>query len=296
MKRVGRWVVTTTATAAIVVAVAGIGGVLAQGPDSTATPTPAQVAPEATSPAQGFGHDGWRDGLGDHDENLAEALGISVEALDAAKQQAFAEALQQAVDQGLLTQEEADALQSGERGPRGFHRHGLREGSIDRDALLADALGITPEALDAARDEARAASLADAVAVGQITQEQADLMAARAALRDYVDRDPLLAQALGMSAEELQAARADGQSMDELLAARGLDRATVRAAMQSAYQQAVQQAVTDGIITQAQADQLQNGEGFGGMRGGPGGHHGWGHGGPHGDTDDVPAVTPESDS
>ena len=90
-------------------------------------------------------------------------------------------------------------------------------------------------------------------------------MKAQNALRQYVDKDKLTAKVLGISVEELQAAREEGKTMETLISELGLDAATVRENMQAAYKEAVQQAVSDGVITQEQADQILSG-GFG-MRG-----------------------------
>jgi len=163
-------------------------------------------------------------------EALAEALGISVDDLNAAYQKASEAAVQQALDQGLVTQEQAEQLRSGGRFGRGMHLGGRMLGSsaIDFHALLADALGITPEQLTAAMQQAHEAQLAQAVADGRITQEQADLMQAR--------------QRLHLS-ESFQSS------------------------MRSAYEAAVNRAVQEGVITQEQADQILSGENGFGMRG-----------------------------
>ena len=87
----------------------------------------------------------------------------------------------------------------------------------------------------------------------------------------------MLAQALGLSVEEIQAARDEGKPMAVLIWEQGLDRSEMRAAMQEAYKAAVQQAVTDGVITQEQADEFADGPGFGGPRG-RGGSGGGKHG------------------
>jgi hypothetical protein len=47
---------------------------------------------------------------GDRDEQLAEALGITAEELEAAREQVFADQIAQAVEEGTLTQEEADLM------------------------------------------------------------------------------------------------------------------------------------------------------------------------------------------
>lgn len=187
-------------------------------------------------------------------------------------------------------------------GPHGPRGHGGLGVSHEH---LADALGITVEELEAAIAEARAAALADAVADGRITQEQADMVAARAALAEYIDHHALLADVLGMSVAELEEAQAAGQRLDEIVEAQGLTMEEARAAVQAAHEAAVQQAVSDGVITQEQADQFLSGEGrrgpgFGGRGRGPDGP-----GGPRGpgfapdfdrDSDTRPSTLPGSDT
>ncbi len=181
----------------------------------------------------------------------------------------------------------------------GLSLHGLHHGfmssgssarssarSSAHDAYLAEALGITVEQLQAARRQATAAYLADAVTAGDITQEQADLMLARVALSDVIDRQALLAEGLGMTVEELTAALDGGQSLSELMTAQGINADTLQTNVQAAYEAAIARAVADGVITQAQADAvlaqesngfgLFGGHGFGGHGGGRRGHHGRG--------------------
>lgn len=113
-----------------------------------------------------FGRGGMRLG----GELLANALGITEDELQAAMETAREQAIQQAVDAGLITQEEADQMLEGGRF-RGMHLlSATGEDEIDTEALLADALGITPEELQAAKDNA----LELGVEAGLITQEQAD--------------------------------------------------------------------------------------------------------------------------
>jgi ribosomal protein S20 len=240
-----------------------------------------------------------RMGLGgsiDYAQLLADALGISVDDLQTAYDNARTAAIQQAVDEGLITQEQADTMQVwGGLSGRGFgflhFGRGLRgsaSGGLDEDALLADALNITTEKLQAAREQANQAALDEAVAQGIITQEQADQMLAQQNLASYLDRNTLLAQALGMSVEDLRAAYDNGKTLSSLMAEKGLDAATVHANLVDAYNSALAQAVTDGVITQDQADQMQNRLGFGPMLGGMGGGF-RGHGGfcgPRGDITD----------
>jgi hypothetical protein len=203
----------------------------------------------------GFGQGSFERGPGgpgrpepQSNEDLAEALGISVDDLNAAYTAANAAALEQAVKDGLITQAQADELKANKEAfPFGGRWGGwLSQKGIDYDALLADALGITTEKLQAARDQVRDANIDQAVTDGKLTQEQADLMKGRNAL--FADQG-------------------------------------FRSAMQSAFEAAVKQAVSDGVITQAQADLIlkeQDGAGFPGMRGFDGPPGGPGFDGPHG--------------
>jgi lambda repressor-like predicted transcriptional regulator len=225
----------------------------------------------------------------DYQKLLADALGITVDELQAAFEEARTAAIEQAVDEGLITREQADEMLvwgfgtkgfggvRGFGGPMGRGWRGISDGAIDGNALVADALGITVEELDAARDTANQAAIDQALEEGLITQEQADQMRdreeqmqVRKDLQSYLDRDTLLAKALGMTVEELQAALAEGKSLSTLMGEKGLDAATVRQNLQAAYEAAIAQAVEDGVITQEQADQMQSGPGMmpGGGRGG----------------------------
>lgn len=180
---------------------------------------------------------------GEDGERLAEALGITVEELQAAHEEVRLAVIDQALEEGLITEEQAQRLRESERPFRADRA--FRNLDINRAELLADALGISVEALQEARAEVRATRLAELVEEGVITQEQADLLTARQAVSDYIDREAL-AQTL-----------------------------------QDAYEQAIDAALADGAITQEQADTLLENMptfesfrfGFGGQR-----HHGRGRG------------------
>ena len=174
-------------------------------------------------------------------ESLADALGISVDELNAAYESATQEAINQAVAAGLITQAQADSLlERGSAFPFHRGRSWLGESDIDFEALLADALGISVEKLADARQQAFQISIDQAVADGKITEEEADLIRGRQAL----------------------------YSNDAF-----------RSSMQAAFEAAVQKAVDDGVITQSQADQIlssQSRAGFLNFHGGirPHGGHG----------------------
>jgi hypothetical protein len=222
----------------------------------TGTPTVQTGTTSSTSTRLDKGMPGGMDS-----EYLATALGITVDELTAANQKANAAALAQAVEQGLITQAQADQFTANGDGMAfgGRGRGWLNQGTIDMDALLAEALGIPVEKLQAAQLEARNAQIDQAVADGQMTQEQADLMKGRNAL----------------------AANADFQ-----------------ASMKTAYETAVAQAVSAGVITQAQADLIladNSAKGFGmGFAGFDGGGHGHGGHGGRGGFDLNDAAAPQA--
>jgi len=142
------------------------------------------------------------------------------------------------------------------------------------DEYLAQALNITVEEFQEAKEKARQAALEHALEDGTLIEEQVEMMEARDALRDYIDRDALMAKALGIDTSELEDALAAGKRIPELLEEYGVDPAEFREAMQAAFKDAVQRAVEDGVITQELADQiLSSSPGMGG----PG--HPFGHGG-----------------
>ena len=134
-------------------------------------------------------------------------------------------------------------------------------GDIDHDAYLAEALGISVEELQAARETARMKALDEAIDKGYITEEQVAMMEARSAVMQYIDPEALK--------EELDAFKQDGADL----------RSELKAVFEEAMQAAVDQALENGDIDQDQADQFLEG-GFGGKFGGRGGFPGGG-GFPH---------------
>lgn len=242
-------------------AVASIFGVVAYRNANAAAPLPALPVNYSFSPG-GFGM-GFGGGYSSQD--LANALGISLEQLNTASQSAYSAALDQAVKAGLITQSQANQLRNNGNAFPFEGRWGgwLSQNGIDYDSLLANALGISLDKLQAAYIQAYNARIDQEVSNGKLTQAQADLMKGEYALTSNKN---------------------------------------FQSAMQSAYQAAIKQAVTDGVITQAQADAIlknENNMGFpvlkGFERGFPGGrgfgHPGWGGG-------NVPSnpTTPQSPS
>jgi hypothetical protein len=207
-----RKIITVSILAALGIAAAF--GAVAYGSARAAgiTTTAADIVAEV----QGRGGRGYE---GVTDEDLAEALGITVDELTAAREEAKTAALEQAVADDLITQAQADEILAGGSTSllRGRWSGWLSENGIDTQAYLAEALGISVEELQAARSQAFIANINAAIADGSLTQEQADLILGRRAL-----------------------------AQDSVF----------QSAMQTAFEAAVNQAVASGVITQAQADQL----------------------------------------
>lgn len=210
-----------------------------------------RTAAAASSPSVSVYYPGLGDdGSGSYDEALAEALGISADDLTAAYKTAYQAAIEQAVEDGDLTEDQAqrllDRLDLSDNFHFGFGRHGI---GSSLDEYLADALSISVDELAAARLEANQTIIQGAVDAGDLTQDEADLLLGQQAIQSYL---------------------AD--------------------AMTTAYENAVQQALEDGAITEAQAQLLLENtptysRGFRGFYGHPGmmpGFGGRGSHGPHG--------------
>ena len=126
-----------------------------------------------------------KGGPGGSDEDLAAALGISVEDLIAAQEKAFTAAVDAALEAETITASQAETLKADSASFRSLYRY-LSETErveFDQDVYLAAALGITEEELKAGYDAMEQARIDQLVADGVLTQEQADLQAAYQALR-----------------------------------------------------------------------------------------------------------------
>jgi uncharacterized protein YidB (DUF937 family) len=158
-----------------------------------------------------------------------------------------------------------------------------------RTVDLIEAAGLTVDEFRAALDEATPAIVEQALADGAITQEQADLILERGlrmfgpggpgkhgggfggfgmrgdgVLQPYVES--AVADILGMTVEELQAAKDEGTRTVDLIEAAGLTTDEFQTAMEEALPGIVEQALADGAITQAQADYILE-NGFRGAKG-----------------------------
>lgn len=195
-----------------------------------------------------------KGGPGGSYEDLAAALGISVEDLTAAREKAFASAVDAALEAEYITASQAETLKAGNPIFRTLYRYlsETERAEFDQEVYLAEALGISETELEAAYDAVKQARIDELVADGTITQDEAELRAAYQALREST---------------------------------------TFAANMKKAMTEAINAEVEAGTLTQAQADLLiasldempmgfgmgmrgmRGMEGFGGMSGnrGPGG-------------------------
>jgi hypothetical protein len=166
---------------------------------------------------QGFGPGGrYGEGFldGGYQEALADALGITVEELEAARQTAHEAAVEDALAKAFISQ---DRMASGLMPGTGFRGFGFA--SIE---YLADALEISVGELEDAQMKAHLTLVNQALEAGQLTAAQAEFMKARYALAPYL-----------------------------------------RQAMSGTYKEAIEQAVADGAITESQAELLLDGTGMG---------------------------------
>lgn len=145
-----------------------------------------------------------------------------------------------------------------------------RHAYIDENQLLANALGLTAAELEEAYNEALEIALAQAVEDGELTQAQADDMTSdeqsRHVLRGLATQeeiDQYLAQALGLSQEDYNAAvdgaiqkAADDGLITQAQANEMLLDKLIEDTLADAYTQALNEGVAQGYITQSQADRM----------------------------------------
>ncbi len=242
-------------------AVASAFGAIAYQSVFAAAPTTTSTTSTSTTTMLGPGGPGGAGLRGGYDNQyLADALGITVDELNTAYQNAYSAALKDAVTKGLITQAQADSLTTnGTAFPFGNRWDSwLSQNGIDFNTYLADALDISVDKLTAAYQTAYNTRVDQMVTNGNLTQEQADLMKGEYAL--YND-------------------------------------STFQSSMKSAFTSAVNAAVASGVITQSQADQILSNSsnmlmpGMG-LMGGHGGPHGRGGGDFMPDINNAPSTTP----
>lgn len=136
---------------------------------------------------------------------IAAEQGIDEEAFRAIMETAFQNALDAALADGAITQEEYDAIQE-----RGFHGPG---GRGHGKGQIAELLGLTQEELQARLDAGET--------IKEIAEEMGvDLPERRAGRGPNVER---LAEVLGISAEEVQQRLDEGQTIQEMAEELGVE-------------------------------------------------------------------------
>jgi hypothetical protein len=156
--------------------------------------------------------------MGKYEEALAEALGITVDELQAAHDAIFKDRIEAAVDEGKLTEEQAEQLLSREGpGYRG-RRAPIGMGS-EMNSLLADELGITASTLEAAQAKAHEALMAEALENGDLSEEQVEMMRSHQALAPYLQA--AMAEAFENAVDQALSEGAITQTQAELLLENG---------------------------------------------------------------------------
>jgi polyhydroxyalkanoate synthesis regulator phasin len=145
----------------------------------------------------------------------------------------------------------------------------LRQAFIDK---LAEKLGLTPDELKTTMREAGIEVVDDAVASGELTEQQGEALkariesghaffhvghgrACRVLLRYAVGLDTI-ATTLGMTTDELRAELETGTALTDIITAQGSTVAEVVDALVAKAQTALDGAVAAGRLTQAQADKI----------------------------------------
>jgi uncharacterized protein YidB (DUF937 family) len=144
-----------------------------------------------------------------------------------------------------------------------------KEAETPMEDLVADA-GLTEDEFKAALEAAFPDAVAAALADGAITEEEAEAILERGfrpggkggkgghgggPLGDYIK--DASADILGLTVEELEAAREAGTTREELLDNAGLTEDEFKQAMEDALPGILDQAVEDGVITAEQAEQIE---------------------------------------
>jgi len=170
-------------------------------------PAAGQAVAPANAPFDRMG----KGGPAGNSKYLADALGITQDELTAAQTKAREAGIQQAVKDGLITQAQADAMLNKTGADQRGVRIDLHGANLDREKLLADALGTSVEKLQAAEETAAKAELAQAVTDGRLTQAQADEITAERALQKYISEKGFFKSAVdsAVSAGVITQAQAD---------------------------------------------------------------------------------------
>ncbi len=160
-----------------------------------------------------------------------------------------------------LAQAQPTQSQSGSNAPAFFQTF------LDRFASI---LGVDKDRIVEAAKEAGKQTVDEAVQQGKITPEQADRIKARIEEGQFFPcpfpgrkapvfggpRLDALAQALGMTTEELKAQLEQGKKISDIAQEKGLTEEQLRQKLLEAKIQAIRQAVEEGKISQEKADEM----------------------------------------
>lgn len=221
-------------------------------------------------------HDGQR-GMGQQAEVVAEALGITVADLQAAREEG------KSLD-ALLAEQEMD-----------------RE-TFEANLKVAAIARINQKVEDGDLTQERADAMIERIENGEFRMKGRGIGKGRGhghhGKRGMGQQADVVAEALGLTVEDLRAAREEGKTLADLLEEQGLDEETLQANLKAGAIAKVNQLLEDGEITQEKADKWiekiesaefnMNGRGFG--------KRGHGDGARGDDNDTTPGNTEESDT
>lgn len=131
---------------------------------------------------------------------------------------------------------------------------------------IAAEYGYEGEALKELMDSVKQATVDEALAEGLITEEEAEKILAHSGrkgsgrrggkgnpiLREYFINN--LAEALGLSVDELKAIKEDGQTLEDL----GYSEEELKEIFQQAREDAIEEALADGVITEEEVEKFQD--------------------------------------
>ncbi|MCB2178781.1 hypothetical protein KQH61_05155 [bacterium] len=131
------------------------------------------------------GRDAYQDGVSDFSEALAEVLGMDADTLQVEIKTAKEETLSQAIADGILTQEQANAYLSlsSSNGSLGFKIRG-----VDFEPYLADTLDFSVNALQTAQHQAASLMIDQAYENGSISQEEYERLQFRSTMSLYFEK------------------------------------------------------------------------------------------------------------
>jgi polyhydroxyalkanoate synthesis regulator phasin len=183
MKKGTKWIYMIVGGFLAIGLIAGAGLVFLRS-EAASLRVPAAASAYATGLQSGWFGDDDRP-MGKYEEALADALGISVEKLQAAYDAIWKASIDAAVDEGKLTDDQAEQM----LGRGGFAMRGRRApiglGS-EMNELLANELGISVSTLEAAQEKAHEILIAEAIASGDLSEDQAALMQAHQLMGPYM--------------------------------------------------------------------------------------------------------------